>query len=179
MELHQKIPALRSFKNRHYSKNNMKGEQVETAKQTVSIRRAKVSDYSACLPLFNTLYHGDIGTNFKQVYEEFVKSKNSIVLLAACSNRIMGLLVGSFHLDLDWEGKIAKIDAIIVEEAYRRQGVGENLFQFFVSYARQKQCNAIVSRVNIKNVIAQVFHISLGFMKAHTLEYILDLKKQL
>jgi ribosomal protein S18 acetylase RimI-like enzyme len=155
-----------------------KGACAGTAKQTARIRRAKISDYSICLPLFSTLYQKDIGPNFKQVYEKFVESKDNVVLLAAHADRIGGLLVGSFHTDMDWEGTIAKVDAIIVEEAFRRKGVGRKLFHSLITFAKQKQCKAIVSRVNLKNVGAQEFHESLGFIKAHTLEYILDLQTQ-
>jgi hypothetical protein len=31
----------------------------------ITIRNAKDGDYSRCLPLLTLLYHGDIGTDFK------------------------------------------------------------------------------------------------------------------
>lgn len=143
-------------------------------KQLVTIRMAQTSDYSKCLPLFRTLYHGDIGPDFKQTFEDFVNSEDGVIMLAERSSKVIGVLVGSHHLDIDWEGRITKIDALIVEEAYRKEGIGKKLVQHLVTIARRKQCKAIKSRINRKNIVAQEFHKSLGFTEADTYEYFLD-----
>ena len=35
----------------------------------IVIRKAKVGDYSRCLPLLTSLYQGDIGADFKNTFE--------------------------------------------------------------------------------------------------------------
>jgi ribosomal protein S18 acetylase RimI-like enzyme len=140
------------------------------------IRKAKANDFSACLPLFKSLYHGDIGPDFKHTFEDFVNNHESIVLLAEQSNKVIGILMGSYHLDIDWEGKTAKIDAIIINENSRRTGIGKRLMNHFITEAKDRKCKAVVSRVNKENRIAQIFHENLGFTKANTCEYILDLQ---
>ena len=142
-----------------------------------TIRKAKANDFSACLPLFKSLYHGDIGPDFNHTFEDFVNNKESTVLLAEKSSKVIGILIGSYHLDIDWEGKIAKIDAIIINENFRRSGIGKKLTNYFIVEARDRKCKAVVSRVNRKNRIAKIFHTSLGFARANTYEYILDLQK--
>lgn len=146
--------------------------------ELVKIRKADVNDYSVCLPLFTILYHGDIGPDFKQTFEGFVNNRNSVVLLAECSNKVIGILVGSYHLDIDWEGRIAKIGALIVDEAYRKKRIGRKLVACFITMARRERCKAIRSRVNVKNVVAQKFHESLGFVKANIYEYFLGFQEQ-
>lgn len=146
-------------------------------KQLATIRMAQTSDYSTCLPLFRTLYHGDIGPDFKQTFENFVNSEDGVIMLAERSSKVIGVLIGSYHLDIDWEGRIAKIDALIVEEAYRRKRIGKKLVQRFITMARRKKCKSIKSRINRKNVVAQKLHKSLGFTEADTYEYFLDLKE--
>jgi ribosomal protein S18 acetylase RimI-like enzyme len=143
-------------------------------KKYASIHEAKVNDYSMCLPLFETLYHGDIGPDFKQTFESYVNNEDGVVLLAEHSNRTIGILVGSYHLDIDWEGRTAKVDALIVDESYRKKGIGKRLVQHFIAIARRKQCKAIKSRINRRNVVAQKFHRSLGFTEAGTYEYFQD-----
>jgi len=143
-------------------------------KQLATIRLAQTSDYPDCLPLFRTLYPEDIGPDFKQTFENFVNSEDGVIMLAERSNKVIGVLVGSYHLDIDWEGRIAKIDALIVEETYRKEGIGKKLVQRFITMVRRKQCKAIKSRINRKNVVAQEFHKSLGFTEADTYEYFLD-----
>lgn len=144
----------------------------------VRIRTAKIDDYSACLPLFSLLYHGDIGPDFEITFEGFVNSEDGIVLLAEHSDKVVGILVGSYHLDIDWEGNIARIDALIVDKALRRMGIGRRLVRYFITRAKNDSCKAVRSRVNRKNRIAQIFHDNQGFTKANTYEYFLDLQEQ-
>ena len=141
--------------------------------RSTKIREAKVDDYSVCLPLLTALYHGDIGSDFRRTFEDFVESENGVVLIAE-NTIVLGVLVGGYHLDIDWEGKTAKIDAIIVDEPHRKQGIGTELMRHFLAEARRKDCKAVKSRVNTENFVAQEFHKTLGFTKAKTYEYFLD-----
>ena len=141
----------------------------------ITIRNAKAGDYSCCLPLLTLLYHGDIGTDFKKTFESFVIGHDGLVLLAQSRRRVVGILVGSCQMDIDWEGKTARIDAVVVSEEHRRTGVGKQLVSRFVNLAQRQGCKAIKSRVNRKNEGAQRFHEGLGFVRADTYEYALDL----
>jgi ribosomal protein S18 acetylase RimI-like enzyme len=141
--------------------------------QFTKIREAKVDDYLVCLPLLTALYHGDIGSDFRRTFEDFVESEHGIVLIAE-NTKVLGVLVGGYHLDIDWEGKTAKIDAIIVDETSRKRGIGTELVRHFIADAKRKNCEAVKSRVNTENFAAQEFHRTLGFTKARTYEYFLD-----
>lgn len=146
-------------------------------KQSATIRMARTSDYLACLPVFEALYHGDIGPDFKQTFENFVSNEDGLILLAEHSNKVIGVLVGSYHLEIDWEGNIAKVDALIVDETLRKKGIGKKLMCHFITIAKRRKCKAIKSRINRKNTVAQKFHESLGFTEANTYEYFLDFEK--
>jgi ribosomal protein S18 acetylase RimI-like enzyme len=143
------------------------------------IRKAKVGDYSLCLHLLTSLYHGDIGAGFKSVFESYVVGDNNAVLLARSEDGVIGILVGSYQMDIDWEGKTARIEAIIVDKKHRRAGIGEQLARCFILLAEKQKCKAVKSRVNRKNTRAQSFHESLGFVRADTYEYVLDFPSKL
>lgn len=152
-------------------------ERVSGRAEAIKIRKAKVGDYSTCLPLFSLLYHGDVGPDFQQTFEAYIRNDDGVVLLAEKADKVMGVLAGSYHLDIDREGRTAKIDAIIVNEAYRRKGIGRALAKQFIVMTNRKNCKAVESRINTKNVIAQKFHEVLRFTKADTYEYFLDLQE--
>jgi ribosomal protein S18 acetylase RimI-like enzyme len=145
-------------------------------KPLLTIRIAEANDFLKCLPLFTSLYHGDLGPDFKIIFEDYV-TKGGIVLLAERSHSLVGILVGSYHLDIDWEGRTARIDAIVVQEANRKMGIGKKLAQYFIGTAKKRECRAVKSRVNLNNVTARKFHENLGFTKANTCEYILDFQE--
>ncbi|NIO37383.1 GNAT family N-acetyltransferase [Candidatus Bathyarchaeota archaeon] len=143
-------------------------------KKPARIRIAEINDYTSCLPLFETLYHGDIGPDFRQAFEDYVNREEGLILLAECPNKVIGVLVGSYHLDIDWEGKTAKVDALVVHEAHRKKGIGKKLLRHFITVSRGEHCKAVKSRINRGNIIAQELHRSLGFTEAKTCEYFLD-----
>jgi ribosomal protein S18 acetylase RimI-like enzyme len=138
------------------------------------IRKARVDDYFQCLPLLTSLYHGDVGADFKKTFENFITSDSGLVLLAQSQGEVVGVLIGSWQMDIDWEGKTARIDAIIVDEKHRRTGIGKQLAHYFITQAEGQKCKAVKSRVNRKNEGAKKFHENLGFAIANTYEYVLD-----
>ena len=142
---------------------------MTTGKTT--IRKAITKDCFLCLPLLASLYHGDIGTDFGKTLESYVAGDSSVVLLALSRSEPVGILIGSCQMDIDWEGKTARIDAIIVSDKHKRTGIGKHLSHHFFTLAREQTCKAVKSRVNTKNRTAQKFHESLGFERAHTYEY--------
>ena len=139
-----------------------------------TIRNATVDDYSLCFPLLTSLYHGDIGPEFRKVFESYASGESTVVVLAQIRSELVGILIGSYQMDIDWEGKTARIDAIIVDAKHRRTGVGKQLAHHFFTLAKEQTCKSVKSRVNTKNRTAQEFHESLGFQRADTYEYNLD-----
>ena len=139
-----------------------------------TVRNATPDDFERCFPLLEELYHGDIGRNFKEVFNKFARGKRSCVIVAEQDRKILGVLIGSYYLDIDWEGKVAKIQALIVKEKHRKKGIGKKLVQRFIEKAKQNGCRAVRSRVNRKNKNACLFHEKLGFWEAETYEYILE-----
>jgi GNAT superfamily N-acetyltransferase len=140
----------------------------------IILRNAGVGDYSRCLPLLTLLYHGDVGTDFKKTFEGFVTGDCNMILPAQSRRGVVGILIGSCQMDIDWEGKTARIDAIVVREKHRRTGIGKQLVNRFITVAQRQRCKAVKSRVNRRNEGAQRFHESLGFARADTYEYVLD-----
>lgn len=143
--------------------------------EKLAVRNAMPDDFDRCFPLLEQLYHGDIGINVKEVFNKLVKNKRSCVMMAEQCGKTLGVLIGSYYLDIDWEDMVAKIQALIVEDKHRNKGIGKRLVQQFLERAKQKGCRAVTSRVNRKNQTARLFHEKLGFEEAETYEYILEL----
>jgi N-acetylglutamate synthase-like GNAT family acetyltransferase len=141
--------------------------------EPVTVRLAEISDYSVCLPLFKLLYHGDIGLGFKNVFKNY--TREGAILLAGTGGKPVGILVGSYDLDIDWEGRVARIDAIIVGENHRMRGIGKMLVKRFIEASQEENCKAVKSRINMANITSQKFHEELGFSRADTCEYVLEL----
>lgn len=142
---------------------------------TYIVRDATSEDFDRCFPLLDRLYHGDIGSDFPEVFNKLAGGQGSSVIVAEQHGKTLGVLIGSCYLDIDWEGKVAKIQALIVDEKHREQGIGRTLVQHFVEKAKQAGCRVVGSRINRENQGARLFHEKLGFWQAETHEYILEL----
>jgi ribosomal protein S18 acetylase RimI-like enzyme len=140
------------------------------------IRRATPNDWQGILPLFEQLYHGDIGPDLRNVFTTLATSRESCIFVAEQNRKLVGAIVGSLYLDIDWEGKIAKLQAIIVDEHERRNGIGRRLYQHFLTYAKRHRARAVTARVNRRNTEALAFYEKLAFTKAETIEHITEIK---
>jgi len=83
--------------------------------------------------------------------------------------------LANYYLDLDWEGKTAKLQAIIVDKKHQNQGIGRKLIQQFLTQAKENNCQAVTARVNRKNKKANNFCKKQNFEESETNEYILEL----
>lgn len=144
-------------------------------KDELKIRQATPEDWEKTLPLFTQFYHDDIGPDLRKVFDVLATSKEDSILIAEQDKKPLGVLIGSYHLDIDWEGKIAKLQAIIIDQKHRNQGIGRKLLQCFLTQAMENNCRAITARVNHKNLQATIFYEKLNFEKAETSEYMLEL----
>jgi ribosomal protein S18 acetylase RimI-like enzyme len=118
---------------------------------------------------------GNIGPNLQKVFVHLARSKENCALVAEQDEKLVGSVIGNYYIDLDWEGKTAKLQAIIVDEKHRNQGIGKKLFQHFLTRAKENNCQAVTARVNRKNRKTSNFYKKLNFEEAGTSEYILGL----
>jgi ribosomal protein S18 acetylase RimI-like enzyme len=139
------------------------------------IRQGFPEDWEKILPLFTQLYHGDIGPNLRKVFARLSRGAEGVVMVAELNGKFVGSVIGSYCLDLDWEGKIARLQAIIVDEKHRGRGIGEAMLHRFLVRAKESSCRAVVARVNRKNRKGGSFFEKLNFEEAGTSEYFLEL----
>jgi len=138
------------------------------------IRGGFPEDWEKILPLFRQLYHGDIGPNLQEVFVNLARGVGSCVLVAELKEKFVGTSIGNYCIDLDWEGKIARLQAIIVDEEYRNRGIGEALLHRFLVRAKQSGCRVVVARVNRENMKGSSFFEKLNFEEIGTSEYVLE-----
>jgi len=112
----------------------------------VTIRPARPDDWESIIRLLRILYKGDVGGGLIALVQEYLNSPSHLVLLAM-RERLIGVLIGSYRLDIDYECRAGLVDAIVVEESVRNQGIGRNLIGEFTRWARGRGC-AMLQVVN-------------------------------
>ena len=114
------------------------------------IRKANINDAKRLNELLTLLirdekkYDSNINLECKinAYYEYIIDKENNYLLVSEVSNNIIGYLYGKIMDDGDTViDKVAKIDALYVEENYRHQGIGSSLINEFKKIIEVNACN--------------------------------------
>jgi len=142
----------------------------------MEIREAKIEDVDDILNLNQKLFDYEFA-NFddtldcswspknRDYFENAVKNKNSIALVAISDGKIIGYLIGSIHKTEDYRKlkEIVEVDNTFVDEEHRNKGVGKKLFEKFLEWAKNKGMNRMKVVASSKNKGARGFYKKCGF----------------
>jgi GNAT superfamily N-acetyltransferase len=116
-------------------------------------REANEKDFEACLPLLPQLWpalkitdasaESQIVREIKAMFFRLLKNPNAKVILAENEGQIIALIDLTFRETLFYRGWAMVIEDLIVDENYRRRGIGTQLVRLAEEIARRRECRAI------------------------------------
>lgn len=114
-----------------------------------------------------------IGSNYKKLHEEDLKeiisSSNMTLLVAKDNDRIVGMVTLLVYR-IPYVRK-AYIDDLVVDEAYRGQGLGTKLMQEALLFAQKKRAAYIDFTSRARRIESNRLYEKLGFTKRSTNVY--------
>ncbi len=141
------------------------------------IRPAKKDDVVAIVEMIANDKLGVHRENFKKplpdsYYEAFHNiasdPNQELVVLENESQQIIGTLQLSFIQYLTYQGGIrAQIEAVRIHEEHRGKGIGQQLFKWAITRAKEKGAHVIQLTTDKKRPEALRFYESLGFRASH------------
>jgi ribosomal protein S18 acetylase RimI-like enzyme len=72
-------------------------------------------------------------------------------------------LIGFLDVEIESWRRVAKVWNLLVDEEYRRQGIGTELMERAKAFAREKECRAIVVETQTTNWLALNFYREMGY----------------
>ncbi|TML44378.1 MAG: GNAT family N-acetyltransferase [Actinobacteria bacterium] len=90
-------------------------------------------------------------------------SPHDDVWVAERDETVVGLVAIHVSRSLEYDGDIGKVSAIVVDEAARRQGVGEQLMVLAEREARRRGCVLLFLTTAERRTDAHAFYRRLGF----------------
>ena len=138
----------------------------------MKIRKAQMEDAPRLNFLLTLLirdekqYDESINENFvvTNMYENFINDPKRILLVAEEYEKIIGYLYGYIIEGDEVQTKsIAKLDALFVEEDYRKMGTAENLIDHFKVWVINHNITGIVVNVCSANYKAKSLYQKKGF----------------
>lgn len=133
----------------------------------VIIRDSKIEDFNDVFLLFKQLWPNK-KLNFNDlmtVFNRGLQSDNDKYICAEIDNKVIGFCAISIINNFWQEGYIAYIYAMIVDESYRRNGIGKDLLEKASSIAKLNNCKKIELDSGFPREKAHVFYERIGFEK--------------
>jgi GNAT superfamily N-acetyltransferase len=141
------------------------------------IRRAVEADLPVVIRLFATPDHGnakheDLGPPLPSCYAETLAKIADDPDNALMVAELEGSVVGAFHLTViqyvaNRGGRVAQVENVIVEPAFRGRGIGEAMMRWAITEARRRGCFRIQLTSNKVRKRAHRFYERLGFVASH------------
>ncbi len=139
----------------------------------VIIRRATESDIARIVELYRQLVittsqaeqsQPTSSDNYRRVFSQICRQTGYELMVAECDGEVVGTLVllimpNLSHNALPW----ALVENVVVDEKYRRQGIGRLLIEYAIVRAKTAGCYRIVLSSDIRRHEAHEFYRSLGF----------------
>jgi GNAT superfamily N-acetyltransferase len=139
---------------------------VRPEKAAVEIREAKLSDAHPIARLADQLGYASSASQIAQRLRIVLPSPDDAVFVAASP---ASGVVGWLHVagrQLVMSDRDAQIEGLVVDEAWRRQGIGQQLVRAAEHWARERGHSSVRVRSNVVRGAAHHFYRSAGFVEA-------------
>jgi GNAT superfamily N-acetyltransferase len=126
---------------------------IQREVEKMEFREANAEDFEACLPLLQQLWPTlkitgidieiQIVEEIKEIFYRLLKNPDTKVILAENDGHIIALIDLTFRETLFYRGWAMIIEDLIVDENYRRRGIGSKLVRLAEEIAQQRDCHNI------------------------------------
>lgn len=119
----------------------------------------KEADAAIAQELFRVANAGFKGTSpwtLEQI-ENTLAAQSSLILYASIDQKIVGFIMASEDIQL------IDIFIVVVDEAYKKQSIGTQLFEYLIRYGSEKEIEAIVLETRKSNIPAIKLYQRVGF----------------
>ncbi|MCT9929340.1 GNAT family N-acetyltransferase [Planotetraspora sp. A-T 1434] len=111
---------------------------------------------------------------FDAAFPQLLENEDALLLVATVEGTVRGYLLGFTHLTLFANGRVAWVEEAIIENAYRRHGIGRMLLEEFETWARSRDAGYVA----LATRRAAEFYRALGYdVSATYYRKLLDVKK--
>lgn len=97
--------------------------------------------------------------------------ENNVVFLARADHTVIGYLILAFNWDIEEEGLKVQVTDFYVDQKFRRRGIGGELMQKAIAFAKRKGARRVILISNIHNRQAHSFYKRHGFEKKDGVEF--------
>lgn len=128
----------------------------------IIFRTATISDAADMAVLNTQLGYLSTTESLKQNLEKVLTLLDNIVFVAEYNHKVIGWTNVRLNSTIE-TGTVCEIWGLIVDEAYRGNGIGKELLQRAKEWTKQQGVNKLGVRTNVKRKDAHRFYLREGF----------------
>jgi len=134
----------------------------------IKIRPAKSKDFTRIMDLLYQLWPTKTlnPVKIKKIFNKELKNPNNYYLQVAEHNKkIIGFISFSWRLNIYSHGLISCIEELIIDEKYRKKGIGGKMLKNIFSLCKKKKINCVYLTSGFHRTEAHKFYEKFGFKK--------------
>lgn len=129
------------------------------------IRSARLKDCSDITRLSDQLGYKVTHEKTRESISEILMSNSNCAFVITSKEKVIGWIHGHYSLRLQ-SAPFVEIGGLVIDENYRRKGIGKKLIQRIIEWAELKNITTIKVRCNSIRKEAHLFYKSIGFIEA-------------
>jgi len=129
----------------------------------MEMRRARIGDAAGIAELLAQLGYPAEEAAVRRRLQRLERSEADAIWVAVAGGELVGLVGIHVAQVLAYEGDAAKVSEIVVDDRYRRQGIGARLMQVAEEEARRRGCIVLFLTTAERRKDAHAFYRGLGF----------------
>jgi N-acetylglutamate synthase-like GNAT family acetyltransferase len=129
----------------------------------MEMRKARIGDAAGIAELLAQLGYPAEEAAVRRRLERLGRSQADATWVAVAGGELVGLVGIHVAQVLAYDGDAAKVSEIVVDDRYRRQGIGARLMQVAEEEARRRGCVVLFLTTAERRKDAHAFYRSLGF----------------
>jgi GNAT superfamily N-acetyltransferase len=129
----------------------------------VRVREARPGDAPAATALLGELGYPAAPDAVQERIERLLSSDADHLIVADVDGEVAGLASLHVSLALEYDEPAGKLSAIVVDERFRRRGVGAALADAIEAEARRRGCGLLFVTTNERRKDAHAFYRAIGF----------------
>lgn len=129
----------------------------------ISIRIIEADEIFIILPLLQKIGNYSVSEEILKERLQEMTEQNYECLGVYDANLLIGIC-GLWFQTRHYAGRSLEMDHVIIDDAYRRHGIGEMIIDFVSDYANKKSCNWIELNSYVHNFPSHKFFYNQGFV---------------
>jgi GNAT superfamily N-acetyltransferase len=146
------------------SKSDVRLDGIITS--MIEIRKCRAEDFDGIVPLLRQLWPDkplDL-SSLRRVFDRSLASDQQIYFCAVCDRQTIGFGSLTINSKLLWsETLVGYVSDMVVDEAYQGRGIGTQILDHLVSWAREQGCRRIELNSSFHRKDAHTFYEHRGF----------------